>query len=141
MTQENANTQNGSPIGRAKVAFDETVGKTREAVGEQFDHAKERLQGVAGKVNDRLSEIPMNERLNDVQEKARQQTARAKEVAQEQYAVRSEQLKDGYAKARENMDHVSDDLGSFVRQNPGRAVLIAAGAGFLIGLLLRGRRD
>ncbi len=137
MTQENAQTQNGSTLDRAKNALSGTVDRTRGVVGE----ARERVQGVADKVNERLSEVDMNEKFQEVQEAARRRASQAKEVAQEQYAVRSEQLKDGYSKVQDNMHHVSDDLGSFVRQNPGRAVLLAAGAGFLIGLLFRGRRD
>ncbi len=137
MTQESVRNQNGSTLDRAKTALSGTMDRTREAVGE----ARERVQDVAGKVNERLSEVDMNEKFGEVQEAARRRASKAKEVAQEQYAVRSEQLKDGYSKVQDNMHTVSDDLGSFVRQNPGRAVLIAAGAGFLIGMLFRGRRD
>lgn len=137
MTQESAQTQNGSTLDRAKEALSGTMDRTRGAVGE----ARERVQVVADKVNERLSEVDMNEKFQEVQETARRQATRAKEVAQEQYAVRSEQFKDGYSKVQDNMHHVSNDLGSFVRQNPGRAVLFAAGAGFLLGLLFRGRRD
>jgi ElaB/YqjD/DUF883 family membrane-anchored ribosome-binding protein len=32
---------------------------------------------------------------------------------------------------------VSSDVNDFVQENPGRAVLLAAGVGFLIGLLVR----
>ena len=44
-------------------------------------------------------------------------------------------------------DFATDDLGGlaekakdFARQNPGQAILVAAGAGVLLGLLVRGRR-
>jgi ElaB/YqjD/DUF883 family membrane-anchored ribosome-binding protein len=36
--------------------------------------------------------------------------------------------------------NLSDDVGDYVRDNPARAVLVAAGVGFLIGLLLGRRR-
>jgi len=32
-------------------------------------------------------------------------------------------------------------VSTYVRENPGKSVLIAAGVGFLIGLLFRGRSD
>ena len=44
-------------------------------------------------------------------------------------------------------DFATDDLGAmankakdFARQNPGQAILISAGAGLLLGLIVRGRR-
>ena len=36
---------------------------------------------------------------------------------------------------------VSDQVSTYVRENPGKSVLIAAGVGFLLGLLFRGRSD
>ncbi|MEM1177456.1 MAG: hypothetical protein AAGM22_03870 [Acidobacteriota bacterium] len=52
---------------------------------------------------------------------------------------RAAKFRDGYASVQENLAHASDDLGDYVRQNPGFAVLVAAGLGFLIGMILRGR--
>jgi ElaB/YqjD/DUF883 family membrane-anchored ribosome-binding protein len=45
----------------------------------------------------------------------------------------------GYDRAQERAGEVSSDLESFVQQHPGRAVLTAAGVGFLLGLLFRRR--
>ena len=136
--------QDESVLGRAKSAVDGTVNRTRE----QLDQARDRIQDVADKVQDvadkvseKITEAQVNERFSEAQAEARRRAARAKEVAREQYEARSEQFREGYSKVQDNMHHVSDDLGSFVRQNPGRAVLIAAGAGFLLGMLFRGRRE
>jgi len=41
---------------------------------------------------------------------------------------------------RKDAADLTDDVNSYVRENPGKSILIAAGAGFLLGMLLRGRR-
>lgn len=48
-----------------------------------------------------------------------------------------------YNEVREKVEDVdfgavTDQVRSYVRSNPGKALLISVGAGFLIGLLLRG---
>ena len=133
----------GSRFARAKGVMNEKLGKTREVVGDQLGQAKERFGELKEKVGEQLGD-EVSERWHEAQAKARRQAEKVKEqvreTAREQYSVRSEQLKDGYAKVQDNMSHYSNDLESFVRQNPGRAVLIAAAAGFLVGMLFRGRK-
>lgn len=115
---------------RAKENSAEFIGKTRENLEAQMGTAREKIEEVTTQVN---------EKLGGVQEEARKQATRARELAADQYAVRSEQFRESYGQVRENVAHASSDLEEFVRENPGRAVLIAAGAGFLLGLLFRGR--
>ena len=67
---------------------------------------------------------------------------RAKEFVGDQYDKASEKVRDGYNKAREKMEDVdfgavTDQVRTYVRSNPGKALLISIGVGFLIGLLLR----
>ena len=47
---------------------------------------------------------------------------------------------EGYGKARKDLDRLSDDVTTYVRDNPGRSVLIAGALGFFLGLLIRGDR-
>lgn len=52
------------------------------------------------------------------------------------------QAKNKYGEVREKVGSadyqgMTNDLRSYVRNNPGKAIIIAAGVGFLIGLLLR----
>lgn len=51
--------------------------------------------------------------------------------------VDRETLRQGYLQAEERARRASGDVNDFVQSNPARAVLIAAGVGFLIGLLVR----
>jgi len=65
----------------------------------------------------------------------------AKDATKEKYDVAKDKVRYGYDKARKDMDHLTEDVNEYVRDNPGKAVLMAAGIGFVLGLLLRGRRD
>ncbi|MGB5294170.1 MAG: DUF883 domain-containing protein, partial [Thermoanaerobaculia bacterium] len=65
----------------------------------------------------------------------------AKDVAKEKYDVAKDKVSYGYDKARKDIDHLTEDVNEYVRDNQGKAVLMAAGLGFVLGLLLRGRRD
>ena len=73
-------------------------------------------------------------------EQVKDQAGRASEVAKEKAGVAVDNLKLGYDRVHKDMDKLTDDVNEYVRDNPGRSVLIAAGIGFAIGLLMRGRR-
>jgi ElaB/YqjD/DUF883 family membrane-anchored ribosome-binding protein len=67
---------------------------------------------------------------------------RAKEFAGEKYSAASDAVKNQYNRMRERVEDVdfgeiTDQIRSYVRSNPGKALLISVGVGFLIGLLLR----
>jgi ElaB/YqjD/DUF883 family membrane-anchored ribosome-binding protein len=67
---------------------------------------------------------------------------RAKEYMGEQYERASGKVRDGYNSMREKVEDVdfgaiTDQVKTYVRSNPGKALLISVGVGFLIGLLLR----
>ncbi len=114
-------------IERTKATVSETVARARGVMNERLGTARERFQDVAEE---------MGERYQDVSAGAQ----RAREMAREQYAVRSEQFREGYTRVRHDVDDVVEDVNDYVRTNPGKSILIAAGAGFLLGLLFRPRR-
>lgn len=67
---------------------------------------------------------------------------RAKEYVNDQYERASDKVRDGYNSMREKVEDVdfgaiTDQVRTYVRSNPGKALLISVGVGFLIGLLLR----
>ena len=67
---------------------------------------------------------------------------RAKDYANEKYHAASGAVRDGYNSVRERVDDidvgaVTDQIRAYVRSNPGKALLISVGVGFLVGLLLR----
>ena len=68
--------------------------------------------------------------------------ARAKDFASDKYSAASDAVKNQYNRVRERVDdidfgEITDQVRGYVRSNPGKALLISIGAGFLIGLLLR----
>jgi ElaB/YqjD/DUF883 family membrane-anchored ribosome-binding protein len=67
---------------------------------------------------------------------------RAKDYAGEKYRAASGAMRDGYNQVRERVDEVdfgaiTEQVRTYVRSNPGKALLISVGVGFLVGLLLR----
>jgi ElaB/YqjD/DUF883 family membrane-anchored ribosome-binding protein len=71
---------------------------------------------------------------------------RAKDFVNETYDAASDAMRDQYNRVREKVEDVdfgavADQVRSYVRSNPGKALLISVGVGFLIGLLLRSSDD
>ena len=71
---------------------------------------------------------------------------RAKEFVGDKYERASGAVRDGYNTMREKVEDVdfgavTDQVRTYVRSNPGKALLISVGVGFLIGLLLRRDED
>jgi ElaB/YqjD/DUF883 family membrane-anchored ribosome-binding protein len=67
---------------------------------------------------------------------------RARQFVGEKYDSASGAVRDGYNAMRERVEDVdfgaiTDQVRTYVRSNPGKALLISVGVGFLIGLLLR----
>ncbi|HVE71138.1 MAG TPA: hypothetical protein VNI54_07195 [Thermoanaerobaculia bacterium] len=67
---------------------------------------------------------------------------RARQYVSDTYENASGKVKDGYNTMRERVEDVdfgavTDQVRTYVRSNPGKALLISVGVGFLIGLLLR----
>jgi ElaB/YqjD/DUF883 family membrane-anchored ribosome-binding protein len=67
---------------------------------------------------------------------------RAKDYVNDKYSSASDAVKNQYNRVREKVEDVdfgaiTDQVRTYVRSNPGKALLISVGVGFLIGLLLR----
>lgn len=71
---------------------------------------------------------------------------RAREYVGQKYSAASDAVRDSYNSIRERAEDVdvgaiTDQVRTYVRSNPGKALLISVGVGFLIGLLLRGGEE
>ena len=67
---------------------------------------------------------------------------KAREFIGDKYTAASDAVRDKYNTVREKVDDVDfgamvDQARGYVRSNPGKALLISVGVGFLVGLLLR----
>ncbi len=98
---------------------------TSESEGSgRVDQARQKLSEVGGRVGRRVS---------DVAKAAGERSSATREVA-------VDNLKAGVDRVRKDLDDLTDDVTTYVNDNPGRSVIIAAAAGFVLGLLIRGRR-
>jgi ElaB/YqjD/DUF883 family membrane-anchored ribosome-binding protein len=75
-------------------------------------------------------------------EEGERRFGRARQYVGEKYEDASGKIRDGYNTVRERVEDVdfaaiTDQVRTYVRSNPGKALLISVGVGFLIGLLLR----
>jgi ElaB/YqjD/DUF883 family membrane-anchored ribosome-binding protein len=109
----------------------QAVKRAREAVRDGLGTAREKIQTVSGGVG---------EKARVVTDEVKHQAGRAAEYARERYETARDGLRTGYARVRKDGGQLVEDVNVFVRDNPGRSILIAAGVGFVIGLLVRGRR-
>lgn len=71
---------------------------------------------------------------------------RAKEYVSDTASAASDAVKNQYNRVRERVEDADigammDQVRSYVRSNPGKALLISVGVGFLVGLLLRRDKD
>ena len=121
-----------------------------KSANESLDKARQKFSEVASEVEKKVKDIGggASKATQQVKETAEKASAAAKEsaerasaVAKEKYDVAREKVRYGYDKARKDIDHLTEDVNEYVRDNPGKAVLMAAGIGFVLGLLMRGRRD
>jgi ElaB/YqjD/DUF883 family membrane-anchored ribosome-binding protein len=104
----------------------------------RLGQARERFARVADQVRGRVGQAgrATGERARRTGDDLR----RGAEIARERASVTGDNLRQGYHRAEERARVFSGDVDDFVQENPARAVLLAAGIGFLIGLLAR-RRD
>jgi ElaB/YqjD/DUF883 family membrane-anchored ribosome-binding protein len=109
-------TEKASTAGRAKEVVAETVEKTKATVGEA------------------------REKVREVSDTVRKEAAKAGGFAKEKAGVAGEALREGYGRARKDLDKLAEDVTVYVRDNPGRSVLIAGAIGFFVGFLLRSDR-
>ena len=101
------------------------------------------IEDKVGEARERLSEVARGagERYQKVAEEMRREAERATQAAREKVDGAVKGIREGYGKVSKNVGSVSEDVADYVRDNPGRSLLIAAGVGFLIGLLFRRSSD
>jgi len=118
----------------------EAAQAAKEAAAEKLSAAREKFSEVASGVEDKVKQI--REGAGKASERIREGAERAQGVAREKYTVARDNVRQGYDRVTKDLSQLSDDVTEYVRHNPGKSVAIAAGIGFVIGLLMRGgRRD
>lgn len=109
----------------AKTRTDEL----RKTVTKMADDARTKFQDVSG---------DMRKGAERATKEIRQGYERASGVARDSYQEAQKNVRKGYKKVRKDFDSLSSDMNDYVRDNPGKSILIAAGVGFVLGLVFRG---
>lgn len=99
--------------------------------------ARQRFQKLGDDLQDRYKKV--SEDVKRGAERASTEIRRGAERARETYGEVAENAERSYRRVRSEAGNLSREVSLFVRDNPGKAVLIAAGVGFLLGLLARRR--
>ena len=78
----------------------------------------------------------------NLKDEAESRFGQAKDFVGDKYAAASDAVRDQYSKVREKVEDVdfgamTDQIRTYVKSNPGKALLVSVGVGFLIGLMLR----
>lgn len=112
------------------------------SVGDEPEGSSENLKEAVDKARSTVSDGvgAARQRLSEVGGEFSAQAGRAGTYAKERVETARENLLHGYDRARKDLDQLGDDVGVFVRDNPGRSVVIAAALGFVLGYALRGDR-
>lgn len=84
--------------------------------------------------------------IDNLKDQAGSRFGKATEFVGDQYEAASGAVRDQYKKVREKVDDmdlgaVAAEVRTYVRANPGKALLASVGVGFLFGLVLRRRDD
>lgn len=126
-------------LDRARAAAADVVERGQEAARARLSDARTRLQDATGEVGERIKTVAetARERGEEWREKAKERATRTTHATRERYDETVVQLRDSYDHVRDNVEGAADDLSDYVRVHPGKTILIAALAGFVLGLAFR----
>lgn len=116
---------------RAREVVSDAVGEMGEVVDEGLERARERFEEAAE---------DFEKRARKTRREVRKRAEQMGDAARERYDAAVDGLQRGYTRVKKDASDLADDVNTYVRENPGTAVMIAAGAGFVLGMLMRGRR-
>ncbi|HKV07719.1 MAG TPA: hypothetical protein VJ725_06260 [Thermoanaerobaculia bacterium] len=112
---------------------------TREPEGEGVVSARGRFQSQYRKISDdvRRGAERASAEIRRGADTAREKYEDVAETARDKYRDVADTARRSYTRVSSEAGNVSREVSLYVRDNPGKSVLIAAGVGFLIGLLVR----
>lgn len=132
-------------LAKAQQAMD----NARVVMQDAFGKAKARSQEAADRTRVYLEDAKRylseaRERISTLAVKSREQAEDLYAKSKEQYEALSARARELYGKARDRVAEVDfkqrgDQVLEYIRSNPGKSVLIALAAGFLVGYLTRPR--
>jgi len=135
MTDDIMNTQDGIEEEFETTAEDTAAGSSADG---RLDNARQRFAQVASGVEQKVGKL--KDGAGSAKSKVREGAEKVGTVTKERYDSTVENVRQGYGKVSKDFEHLTEDVNEYVRDNPGRSVLMAAGVGFLVGMLMRGGR-
>jgi ElaB/YqjD/DUF883 family membrane-anchored ribosome-binding protein len=124
---------------QASAAVAAVTEEAKRGAAKTAEAARERLHKVADQLGDRYQKA--SEDVRRGAEKASKELRRGADAAREKYDEAAKAMRQGYGRARDQAKSLTKDLNDYVQENPGKSLLAAAALGFLVGLLVRGRRN
>ena len=112
---------------------------TQEPEGEGAVSARNRFQSQYRKISDdvRRGAERASAEIRRGKETAREKYEDVAETARDKYRDVADTARRSYTRVSSEAGNVSREVSLYVRDNPGKSVLLAAGVGFLLGLLIR----
>ena len=123
----------------ARQKFQKLGDELQDRYKKVSDDVQDRYKKVSDDVQDRYKKV--SEDVRRGAERASGEIRRGAERARETYGEVAENAQRSYQRVRSEAGNLSREVSLYVRDNPGKAVLIAAGVGFLLGLIARRRGD
>jgi ElaB/YqjD/DUF883 family membrane-anchored ribosome-binding protein len=105
----------------------------------QLEAARQRFGEVIGGVEKRVQGL--REGAGRASQRLKEGAERASTVARDRYDVARENVRQSYGRVSKDLEQLGEDVNEYVRHNPGKAVAIALGVGFVLGILIHRRRD
>ena len=118
-------------IERTQGGVDSLIDRTRDAVVTATDRTEQGIESAAGRVV---------EKAHETGEKIREKAESASLGAHRTVAGAAQAIDHGYTRAKSDLSQAAAKATDYVTANPGKSLLLVASAGFLLGLLVRGRR-
>lgn len=116
---------------RTQGGVDSLIDRTRDAVVTATDRTEQGIESAAGRVV---------QKAHETGEKIRERAESASLGAHRSVAGAAQAIDNGYARAKSDLARAATATTDYVTANPGKALLLVASAGFVLGLLVRGRR-
>jgi ElaB/YqjD/DUF883 family membrane-anchored ribosome-binding protein len=93
--------------------------------------------GTAGTGTGTGTASALSQTAQDYGRKISEAATHAKDIVSDKVSVVSDKIKD---LQNQDLGELAENAKNYARQKPGQALLISAGIGLLLGLILRGRR-
>ena len=119
-------------IERTQAGVDNLIDRARDTVVAASDRAERGVEAAAGQAV---------ERAHAAGERIREGAESASLGAHQSVAGAAQAVDRGYTRAKSDLSRAANRATDYVTANPGKALVLVASAGFLLGLLVRGRRQ